>query len=158
MKCDLEQVLVDEVCNVSQWGVRDTKPHHLLGGWSKGLGGTPICHYGGGCILESARTFKNGKKQFWDCPNYKVWSMVIIVIGCIYILLLEKWVFSVNKIFLFVGFFEHWSENEDFKGCNYFKCCNEDMVMKGMLPLVDKGERSIIWKNLLWLLKNGLSC
>jgi len=33
----------------------------------------------------------------------------------------------------------------------------EIMGMKKMLPLGDKGERFIIWKNYLWLLKNELN-
>jgi len=51
------------------------------GGGYRGLGVTPICNCGEFAVLRTARTAKNGGKQFWDCPNYKVRLMEFFVLS-----------------------------------------------------------------------------
>jgi len=62
-------------------------------------------------------------------------------------------------MFVFVGVCKQQiGGNEEFKRCNYFKWYKEDNKDERMLILVDKRYKSIISKNLLWFLTNGLTC
>jgi len=42
-------------------------------------GGALTCNCGEVVVLRTARTTKNGGKQFWGCPNYKVRSITLFL-------------------------------------------------------------------------------
>jgi len=42
-------------------------------GWCGSSNGSPACYCGEIAVLMVAKTMKNGGKQFWGYPNYKVW-------------------------------------------------------------------------------------
>jgi len=48
-------------------------------GGCRGLGEAPTCNCGVAAVLRTSRTIKNGGRQFWGCPNFKVSHMVLFV-------------------------------------------------------------------------------
>jgi len=50
------------------------------------IGGTPHCYYGEIAVLRVAKTMKNGGKQFWGCPHYKVWYVIFNFVWAVFVL------------------------------------------------------------------------
>ncbi|QCE10502.1 hypothetical protein DEO72_LG10g1732 [Vigna unguiculata] len=68
-------------CSYNSWGMQNPRLSNH-GGGVLSHGGAPICNCGEVAVLRTARTTKNGGKQFWGCPNYKRGSEAFI--GCNY--------------------------------------------------------------------------
>ncbi|QCD78911.1 hypothetical protein DEO72_LG1g2547 [Vigna unguiculata] len=68
-------------CSCNSWGTQNPRLSNH-GGGVLSHGGALICNCGEVAVLRTARTTKNGRKQFWGCPNYKRGSEAFI--GCNY--------------------------------------------------------------------------
>jgi len=58
-------------CSHNSWLIRNQSLSCNSGG-CRGLGEAPTCNCRVEAVLRTARTVKNGGRQFWGCPNFKV--------------------------------------------------------------------------------------
>ncbi|QCD94935.1 uncharacterized protein LOC114180910 [Vigna unguiculata] len=57
-------------CSHNSWLMRNQSLSCNSGG-CRGLGEAPTCNCGVEVVLRTARTVKNGGREFWECPNFK---------------------------------------------------------------------------------------
>ncbi|QCD86016.1 hypothetical protein DEO72_LG3g537 [Vigna unguiculata] len=59
-------------------------------GGCRGLGEVPTCNCGVAAVLRTTITIKNGGRQFWGCPNFKVVMGAISLNGALKMVMTKR--------------------------------------------------------------------
>jgi len=102
-------------CNYNQMEVQQQQSNSSHDGRSKTTFVAPICNCREFAVLRTTTTVKNGGRQFWGCPKYKV--------RCI-----KLWFMKKNALVLifWLSFCPIQSRSGVSMRCNFFRWCIED--------------------------------